>query len=155
MKKYLNLFIFLLFTSCIRDGNTSNNVNIENNTNHIIKLIPYKNGVVDSLKIKAIPNYSSIQIERNNQRGKTEVPVVFWDYFKNLDSIVIIWDNTYSVTHMLSDTFFSAKKYIQFDEIRNIGLNSSYTNTSSNESKIGITWHVNYTFTEQDYLDAK
>lgn len=155
MRNILICFVCLCFASCIKDGKTNTFININNSTNHFVKLIPFRNGSVDSSKIRDIPSNASIEIENRFLKGKTKQPVVLWDYFENLDSIIVFWDNIYPVTHMLSDTFYSTNKYIQFNDNRNIGLSDSYSTTSSEETKISINWQVTYSFTEQDYQYAQ
>jgi hypothetical protein len=154
MKQYLAFLIIILSYGCAEKQSTSK-VSIFNSTLHKVTLAPYINGIVDSSKYKILQPNESFSVETNYQRGKTKIPVVFWNYFKNLDSLVVIWDETYHMTHMLSDTFYSSNNFIQFAENRNIGLSTSYVNSIKSESKHSIEWSVINTLTEQDYLDAK
>lgn len=155
MKKWVIFFISLVNIGCIKDKRSITDVIISNATIHKVTLVPYLNGFVDSSKYKILQAKSSISIENNFQKGKTKIPVVFWDYFKNLDSLVVIWDDIYSMTHMLSDTFTSSNNHLQGYESRNIGLSTSYVNSVKTESKHSIEWAVINTLAEQDYLDAK
>ena len=146
--------MLVTLVSCIRDGKSITTLSLSNTTTHKVTLIPYYNGVVDSSRYKSLLPYDQILIENNFQKGKTKIPVIFWDYFKQLDSLTVIWDDTFNMTHMLSDTFHSSTNFIQFAENRNIGLSASYIQSIKSESKISIEWSVIYNFTEQDYLDA-
>lgn len=154
MRQYLALVIILFCFGCAEKQSTSQ-VSIFNSTVHNVTLTPYINGIVDSSKFKILQPNETFSVETSYQRGKTKIPVVFWNYFKNLDSLVVGWDETYYMTHMLSDTFYSSNNFIQFAENRNIGLATSYVNSVKSESKHSIEWAVINTLTEQDYLDAK
>lgn len=155
MKYILILFIGLFFGSCVKDGKTTSQVILSNPTTHNISLYPYQNGFIDSPNIKTIIQGEEVIIEDNFQKGKTNSPLVFWDYFKPYDSLVVIWDGVYPITHFLSDTFLSSNKFIQFGASRNIGYDASYVVSSNNETKISIEWITKYVFSEQDFQFAK
>lgn len=147
MKYYLVLLLVFMIFGCIKDEKSTTNVSIVNATQHKVVLIPYTNGFIDSSKYKVLQSNEILSIETNNQKGKTKIPVVFWNYFKNLDSLVVIWDDIYRMTHMLSDTFTSSSNHLQGYESRNIGLSTSYVNSVKSESKHSIEWAVINTLT--------
>jgi len=112
-------------------------------------------GIEDTSKLIHLASNTENQIELNRTRGKSTAPLVFFDYFKNVDSVIITWDNLYPVTHMISDNFISSNKNIAVLAQRNIGYRKSYSESVLSENKQSISWNVVYNFNEQDYLDAK
>src|SRR5690606_25669046 len=130
-------------------------VNICNSTKYEIKLLPYQYGIIDSSKIKNIQTESCNEIEYLTQRGKAKIPIYFFDYFRNVDSIIVIWNNQYEVVHMINDSFISGNKYIAFLDEKNLGNGKAYQKIKLKETKHTIVWDVVYTFTEEDYNFAK
>lgn len=151
---FLLLSITLLLTGCLEED-TLTEVYLQNNSSHEVLLRPYQSGAIDNARIVSLQPGNKFRIENTYQRGKTKVPIYFFDYFRGIDSIQVIWDNTYSVTHMISDSFTSVVKYIAFGNVRNLGNGIAYPSEIRHESKRSITWELNYSFTEQDYEYAK
>lgn len=156
--KYILIVLIICFSSCVTDGNTVTTVTLNNRTPYTIKLFPYKGHNLDTNKVKIINPQSSLKIESLSELGKSKKPIYFFDYFRNIDSIQVIWNDSFLVTHMISDTFYSNNKFIQFSILgqnRNLGSGSNYLENKVKESKHSITWDVVYTFSEADYNFAK
>lgn len=152
----ITALVILYASACsVKEEVSSTSVILFNNTEHQISITSFRNGVANNSSLIHLPNYGNYTIESGSSLGKTKGPVYFFDYFQNVDSVVVMWDNTYPITHMISDSFISTDKYIPFGNSRNLGNGNAYTNELTEETKYTIAWTVKYTFTEQDYLDAK
>ena len=103
MKKYYSFLITLIsiLSSCIKEKQTVSYLKIINKTNHTISIEPYQHGAILANNIKNIVPNSTLELERNLNRGITGVPVVFHYYFSNIDSLHITWDAQYDITHLL------------------------------------------------------
>jgi len=155
MRKYLIVILALLLCSCEKEDTTYSNVLVENLTQHHINIIPYTNGMIDSNRIFSLSYAQEKSIESHTDMGISSGPIYFGDYFYGVDSIIVIWDNTYPVTHMISDSFISNNKYIPAFHNRNIGYLGKYEIRKVKESKHNIIWTATYSFTEADYEYAK
>ncbi len=155
MKKYLIILLSILASGCIVEESSISNILVENLTTHSVLITPYKAGAIDSTKLFSLSPGQNKSIGSDEGMGKTIGPVYFGDYFRNLDSIVVLWDNTYRVTHMISDSFVSTGKYISILNERNIAKLSKYKSAKVKETKHFVEWTATYSFTEADYEFAK
>lgn len=156
MKYLIFILIILSSTSCIKDYNSSYTATFLNTTQHSIKILFYKGGVVYTTDtIKLIPN-QQFQFANGSLRGNVTVPGFDSKYFGNSnDSIVVVFDNLYKITHYGIAPTVLASKYYLFSSNRNIGNPKSYRFVSTAVSSHSHENDHYYDFTEQDYLDAK
>lgn len=154
--KCLSLIVLIfLLQACTKEGSSISYIWVRNNTNHTVEIRAFGGGAVHSNKSFKLTGNGQYQIDYNSSRGKSSFPIVLSEYFRSVDSVQIIWDNTYIMTHMIADSFTSNGKYISFFDDKNIGKVSKYQQTKVSESKHSIEWSLFYNLTEQDYLEAK
>lgn len=76
-------------------------------------------------------------------------------YLNGSDSIIVLFDNLYSITHYINTPLLTARKYYLYASHRNLNNKDSYVYTYRDISKQKRETTYTYEFTEQDYLDAK
>jgi len=156
--KRLSLLLISSFSlfACQKEKTTLYSTTLFNSTNHKILILPFKFGIVqpeDTIKLD--PN-STFEIALGVDRGLVSIPGFFSKYFgQPEDSILVIFDNIYSITHYANEPNNKAMKYYLFNSLRNIGNPNSYEFKSVRTSKYKNTNTHKYTFTEQDYLDTQ
>lgn len=149
----ITVHLFIL-VGCVKDYKSSTQTKLINTTNHTIKITPYLNGVIDiGMQQELMPNETKIVYEANPW-GKTIEPC--WGVFlRPDDSVIVIYDNTYKMKHnRFNDTTTCDNCYIESNN-RNLTNPNNYTPTIIKEEKEYLDGYYTYTFTEQDYLDAK
>lgn len=74
-----------------------------------------------------------------------------------VDSLVVTFDKKYAITHYKNDSIsLNSEGYLYHaDSLRNIFNPSSYEVKQVSQSKHTRNWIFTYTFTEEDYQDAK
>jgi hypothetical protein len=157
MKK-LVLFALLLsiYTSCRKEGITVIAANLVNATPHHIMILPYKNGIVEKKDTIRIPPNTHFEFGYGSIRGLITIPLFSSEYFGGSDdSIVVIFDDLYSITHYVNIPTDTAPNYYLYTSLRNLGNRLSYTFYTEKKSKHRRRNNHVYNFTEQDYLDAK
>ena len=88
--------------------------------------------------------------------GNVSVPGFTSKYFGSSDdSIIVVYDDLYKITHYANTPSQLAPKYYLFSSLRNIGNSLSYRFVSTPISRHNNNNAHYYDFTEQDYLDAK
>lgn len=157
MKKiFIVIVLFTLVTlsgGCTKDGETNVTAYLLNNSGHQIEIYYYNKGVVnvnDTLKVGAS---QKVYYGESYGRGIWSGATCSFKY--RGDSAIIIYDNSYKITHLWSGFSSSNSKCYLFDNIRNVfnpkNFNSVYNDVSNYSREFTLT----FTFTEQDYLDAK
>ncbi len=141
--------IILFFSSCKKDITTKYEAFILNQTaNHAIKLSFFKSGIPFNITLN--PN-DSLKIADGFDFGTITVPGFSSNYFGGPnDSINVIFDNQYLVSHYFNSPANLSSKYLLFSSLRNLGNPNSYIFNRYNN----LNSHY-YIFTEQDYLDAR
>ena len=105
--------------------------------------------------IKLIPN-QPFEFANGSQRGKLTVPGFNSKYSGGPnDSVIVIFDNLYKISHYANTPSSLAPKYYLNTSIRNIVNPKSYRFVSTPISKGGNKNDHYYDFIEQDYLDAR
>jgi hypothetical protein len=160
MKRIIGLFIFsVLIVRCNKEDTTVYKATLVNQTSHTILIEPYKNGVVRQGDIIRLNHNSSFQIAHGAERGLIEVPFFHCEYFEinQQDSIVVVFDTIHKIIHynyLLPSQKYSKHYLIQSNRNLN-NREGSYVFNSEKKSKHNRYNTHTYTFTEQDYLDAK
>lgn len=115
---------------------------IKNNTNSIISLTSYSNG----------------NIKRNVQIGKLSL-INFNEgdsiLEEAIDSVIVTWNDTIEVVHYLPSKEGNNPKAIKYSNPRNLFNQNAYENNVKELKCDGRHTERTYTFTEQDYQDAK
>ncbi len=154
MKKIL--FVILILTlSCKYEENTNTKSFINNNSAHLITIIPYYQGMIvkeDSVNIGINERY--LILDKNN-KGKGS-GLLYSSYLAIYDSVQVLFDNSFITTHYSYATTFSLTnpKAIKYDSSRSIYNETNYIRKITMEDKRSISNEYTFTFTEQDYLDA-
>ena len=91
----------------------------------------------------SLPSNGGIYETKTYEKGHT-LPVTFGYLTSELDSLVIIYDDTLAIFH-------GSKKYIVLRDLRK---NEMFTYKTKREDKT-IEYTYNYTFTNADYEEAK
>jgi hypothetical protein len=130
-------------------------IKLHNDTKHLLKLEPYLGGKLIVSNITILNPDTTIQIASGGQRGVGVGKSGFYSEKVIADSIIVTFDNLFSIVHYTTEPFHKSLKYYLYSTVRNISNMESYTFKEINESSNIQSEYYNYTFTEQDYLDAK
>lgn len=157
MKTPTLLFILCYFlTSCQKDGISRTILYWKNDTEYGISFVPFQNGIVDSIRLKNLLPHAKAEIQSNTSRGKATSPSYVAEYFKDLDSVWVVWEKTYKVTHMLSGDYSSSGKYISFfDTAKNIGYIREYEKNLRHDGKHSTIYELTRHFKQEDFEFAK
>lgn len=153
------IFLLSMVTTlvcCTKEKETITSLIIHNNSSKNIEIMPYRNGGIYTPGRLSIPSGSGHSFPSHASRGISKVPVVFPSYLDMTDSIVVVFDGTYRITHLLHDstTTYPIKHYLK-TSVRNLGNLDSYISVITSDKKHKRFFEVKYTFTQQDYLDAQ
>jgi len=127
---------------------------IINETNYIIKLIPYDNGnelasltqIIQSSEEKLVLDY--------NNRGKGQ-GFAYPRSMQPIDSIIVLFDDKIKTVHYTFNVSGINPKAIKFGSPRNIYTEDNFVRKITAEDKYNISNEYRYTFVDQDYEDAK
>jgi len=158
--------IFILITSCIflhscspsrGDVVTVTRLYFNNSTIHVIKLVPYKNGIVitDSVKV-FLPNTITLLESQKYKMLTPDSETFDFRYQRNTDSILVVFDDIKKEKHRNVQSIPIESTYLPNNE-RSIYFNyvGVYQSKIIEQRKNYIEIEFTYTFTEQDYLDAE
>ncbi|WP_045459713.1 hypothetical protein [Sporocytophaga myxococcoides] len=154
MKTIHILFIIWVLPSCRDKESTHSESFIINTSNHEIKILPYDDGNLINGDIKSIPANSTIKVLALTTRGKSTGP----SYANNImffDSLNIVFDDTISSVHYRQNLSGDNPEAIKFENNRNLYNEDNYVRKVVMEKKHYISTEYSFTFTEQDYLNAK
>ena len=153
MKNLIFFSCLLFMISCKKEEVGQTKSFIKNSTSHSIKLMPYNGGIFDSTNIKTITSNTTIEMYSANVRGKTVEPC-FGTLLQPYDSVVIVYDNLYKIPHIKFNGISNAPKKVLFTSSRNISNAANWTKKITNETKYSLEGNFEFTFIEQDYIDA-
>lgn len=155
--KLVMIFAFpLMFLSCIKEDKTLSHAFIYNGSNVGIQITLFSSGVpMLNYQLDIEPN-DSLVVSTDSYIGKGKMQGAGFNnkYFELADSLIVIFDDSFKVTHYRDTPLVFANKYYLPSNplcIMNIG-NWEY---SFDETKHSITNYFTYTFTEADYEYAK
>ncbi|MEO6833907.1 MAG: hypothetical protein ABI378_14655 [Chitinophagaceae bacterium] len=157
MRNLIHLLPLIFLVSCFKEDSTIYRAYLENATDYGIVVLPFKNGVVLSMDtLKLIPN-QTLLIAEGSDRGIQNQGGFFSNYFSNNgdDSGLIIFDNTYIVSHYGNLPTTLARKYVLYNSTRNIFNYLSYDYTYKDINKHLREATYRYTFVDSDYQFAK
>jgi len=138
-------------TSCIKEERALSELVYVNHSTKKIELKIYRDAIiVDSFFIS--PNSQNIK-ESHYARGKYEKATIFYEFLRNSDSTTIIFNDSFKITHLYDSITINSKRIGYFSNRSIYGNN--YVESIFEEKKHFIHHKVTFTFTEQDYLDAK
>jgi hypothetical protein len=126
-----------------------------NISNHDVLILPYKSGKVEASDTIRLNQGDDVKIADGWFRGDIKIPSFLSEYFGAPgDSIIVIFDDQYSVTHYSDAPKELSFKHYLFSSLRNIGNPESYTFNRVKDGSTRINVH-DYYFTESDYEYAK
>ena len=142
-----------IFHSCEPSRGDALNIKrvyFNNITSHIIKLLPYKNGLVikDSVKV-FLPNSITI-LESQKYKSLTASTDFDFKYQRVTDSIIVKFDDSKKEKHLFGEIFLPNK-----ERCIETNFGGAYNVKIIEQRKNFIEVEFTYTFTEQDYLDAE
>ena len=115
----------------------------------------YKGGIVYPTDTIKLTYNQPFEIANGFDRGKSSQPGFSSKYAGGPnDSVVVVFDNIYKVSHYANTPITLASKYYLNVSLRNIVNPKSYRFESTEEKNGNVNKHF-YDFVEQDYLDAK
>ena len=155
MKPSLILITAFFLVSCQKEYSTTYSAYLKNATNHQIKIQPYTNGNVVTENIINLGPNQQIQIAYGNDRGLENNAGFSSKYFSNADSIIVTFDDLYSISHYIVTPASLNSKYYLYTSIRNLAQKQSYTYTIEDLSSHSRQNTYNYEFVEQYYLDTQ
>ncbi len=145
----------LIFNACgvPIDALLVKRIYINNSTNHVIKFLPYKNGLIitDSIKIFA-PNTITLLESEKLYFPSPVNPIFDLRYQRVVDSTIVTFDGIKKEKHQfpgVTATYLPNKE--RCIETNDAG---AYKEKIIEQRKKYAEVEYTYTFTEQDYLDA-
>lgn len=154
MKKYIYSILLILGISCSKEEMTVYKGYIKNTTAHEIKILPYFNGTIRNTKVITLMDGDSIQIASGYDRGIVNHGGFNSEYLDG-DSIVVVFDNQYSISHyVITPSSLNSKHYL-YSSLRNLGNYLGWDYSADDVSRLRREALYIYKFIEQDYLDAK
>jgi len=145
------VLILILMTSCIKEERALSELVYVNHSTKKIELKIYRDAIIiDSFFIS--PNSQNIK-ESHYARGKSKKGIIFYAFLRNSDSTTIIFNDSFKITHLYDSITINSKRIGYFSNRSIYGNN--YVESIFEEKKHFIHHKVTFTFTEQDYLDAK
>jgi hypothetical protein len=152
--KYLIFGIVITFMSCKKDSVTLSNTIFANNSTHQIIVQGFKNGVNDIESSFVLNPNETKSVFTLNNRGIGN-GLSFGEYYRPIDYFLVQFDGQYKISHYKSNLIGTNPKRYLFTSIRNIYNDSNYIKNITKDEKYRREWDFKYTFTEQDYLDAR
>lgn len=158
MKYFIpTIIIVFFFASCKKEPYTAYEAYLINKSGHIIEIRPYFNGTAPAANTIRLQINDTFKIAEGSDRGLISASDGGFSskYLSGEDSIRVIFDNTYFISHYVKAPLMLAPKYYLYTSLRNLGNYKSYSAASNNLSKTSRLNIYRYTFTEQDYLDTR
>jgi hypothetical protein len=149
----LPLLFFL--TGCVKEKITLYYAYAKNSTSHKVEIKPYFSGSIPPNRVIVLMANETKEIANGFDRGIVGNAGFNSNYLSGSDSIVVVFDNLYSITHYLNQPGTFASKYYLYASNRNIYNKDNYAYTYEDLSKYKRKSQYVYEFKEQDYLDAK
>lgn len=148
------LLLFLI-CSCIKERVTVYKATLVNNSSHKIVVYPFFSGVNPSEKTITLLTNQNFEIAYGSVQGLGTQGFSSTYFGGPNDSVIVTFDDLYSITHYFNTPSVLAARHYLFSNTRNIGNPASYDLQTNRLSKYQQENIFTYTFTEQDYLDAK
>lgn len=158
MRPGLLLAITMLVFSCAKkrvEEITNFELTAVNSTGHTIELLPFYGGTTrERDRIQILP-HSDQSLGKGWGWGIQSIGSGFESRIAGCDSLIVLFDNQFKVTHYGATPINLARRYYLFIDDRNIGYPIHYQGEIVRETKTSRNIHYSYTFTEQDYLYAQ
>ncbi|KAA5534779.1 hypothetical protein F0919_09225 [Taibaiella lutea] len=151
------LTISIIWSSCAKDKITNYIAVLYNRTEHSVMILPFKGGAVNSSDSVILNAGDSFLVGEGWMRGEVKTPFFESEYLAvgENDSINVVFDNAYKISHFVTLPSNLPEKYYAFSSGRNIINRDNYEFTRIKDKNDNYTNVHKYFFIEQDYLDAK
>lgn len=148
----LYALISCIMCSCIVDKKTVYVANLHNDSGVPILVLPYKSGAVRPSDTIMLNNNGTREIARGTTLGEVKTPFFESDILAigEDDSIVVVFDSDFRVTHYVNEPENKPEKYHLYESDRNLVRRENYIFKSVETKKLR-TNHHDYYFTEKDY----
>lgn len=153
-KTFLYAFFSILLTQCTKEEVGLTKTFIINTTNHRIRILPFNGSNLDNIRIKLIEPLATVEVYSASVKGKTIDPC-YGTLLQPFDSVVVTYDDTIRIPYIKFNLVYSGTHRILFSSNRSISNAANYIKAITRETKTSLEGNFTYTFTEQDYLDAK
>lgn len=144
----------IVFGSCNKEESTNYSATMENKTTHKIQIKPYTGGVVNTSKILTLLAGEKREIANGTEPGLSNGGFIS-PYFLGGDSLVVVYDDTYSIVHYGTPPIILAPKHHLMSSPRHCANWRNYALTTNKISKHKRENIHYFAFIEQDYLDAR
>jgi hypothetical protein len=145
----LILVILINICSCTIEKYGSTETHLINTTEHQIKILGFKNGIMK--EISAIAPNETVLVLKMRVKGKTLYPN-FGTLLQPYDSVKVVYDNSLSIIHQRFNN--SNQNGVTYENSRNLTNPDNYVMVITKEDKYSITGNFEFKFIEQDFLDA-
>jgi len=146
---------FFILMSCNKEKSTFYQAYAKNSSSHQLKIVPYFSGVAYNNRIVFLAPGDSTLFGNGVYYGKVGNAGFDSKYISGSDSIVVTFDNTYSISHYFITPASFSPKYYLYSSLRNLGNYLSWDYSFNDPSKYRREAFYLYRFTDQDYLDAR
>jgi len=148
------ILVLLSFAGCIKEKSTVSNTIFTNSTSHAIAVNAYAGGQIQSASSFSLSANETKQVF-SIRNGGIGIGCSFGYYNFPVDSFLVFFDSSYSIAHYKFTLIGNKPKRYLYSSKRNIYNDSSYVAHLVYDAKFKREWDLNYTFIEQDYLDAR
>jgi hypothetical protein len=154
--KYLVLcFVIIIASSCIKDYASVSSSILVNSTSHTIKILPYMFGdPLFSQSITLQPNSKDSIFRTKPVKGKS-LGDPYGVFLRPYDSVIVLFNNVKSSKHQRFGDSTTCDRCISITNHRAISNPDNWTKEIQKEFKHYLHGSFTYTFTEQDFLNAK
>jgi hypothetical protein len=149
----ISILVVCLLSGCEIEDTTNYVATIKNNTTHNIEIRPYFAGVSPTEKRINLGYGETFEVGNGTDRGKGSAGFSF--KFGAPDSMVVIFDGTFSISHYVNTPVNLANRHYLYNSTRNLMNYKSYDYKIIDDSKHEMDVTYTYSFLEQDFLDAQ
>ena len=156
MKLFSAIAVLILLCGCTKEESTISYAYLKNGSTHKVVIRPHFSGIVPPDKIITLFAGETKEIATASfARGIGNQGFSSSYFGAPNDSLVVIFDDLYSITHYFNTPATLSPKHYLATSLRNIANPKSYDLQSRDITKYQRENKYTYTFIEQDYLDAK
>jgi hypothetical protein len=141
----------LWLLSCEKEGITQYSAYLKNESGHIIEIIPFRGDTIVSQNVIVLNPLNEKQVAVGYYRGMVGNAGFSSDYF-SADSIHVVYDNSYRVTHYFHEPVDFARRFYLYSSNRNLMNYNSFAFTTFDNSNTKRNNVYNYTFNSDDYI---
>jgi hypothetical protein len=151
--KFITIFLIsiAIFISCVDHTLNRATSILENSSGHRIQILYYKNNKIDNSREVNLDVGEAEKVLIDDDGGTLNYPTLI----SELDSAVVIYDGTRRGIHYGYNKMGNNPNAIFFSNSKNLFNGKNYVENITLREKKRTEREYKYTFTEQDYLNAK